>query len=134
MTFPRPRLAHLAAALILAGTGTAIAGQFPQSLVPELIGVEREVCKSAVAYGKRFENYLDINGDKRVDIVLDYRDTNCYPNPDVFCPSGASGACLLKAYVADKGGWRKVYEGRAKSWSVDPARSVLIIDGKPLQP
>lgn len=123
------RLALLSLFAVLA-TLPARGEDMPHQLTGELIQTEHENCKTSTGYGMKFTRFVDFDGDGRNDVVLDYADASCGGNPEPYCNDAG---CLLKAYRSEKGAWRKVFEGRVKSWSVGEAggRKALLVDGKP---
>lgn len=105
----------------------------PRQLAPELIRTEHEYCKTSTGYGVDFVREEDIDGDGRKDVILDYAQALCGGEPEPYC---APEGCLLKAWRNEKSGWRKVFEGRAKHWSVGEAagRKGLMVDGLMVAP
>jgi hypothetical protein len=103
----------------------------PHQLTGDLIRTEHEYCKTSTGYGMRFVVLRDVDGDGRKDVVLDYSDAQCGGQPEPYCDGSG---CLLKVYLASSGGYRKAFEGRAKSWKVEErgGRPVLFVDGRPL--
>lgn len=110
-----------------------LAEDMPHQLTPELIRTEHENCKTSTGYGVDFVRWVDVDGDGHKDVVLDYRQASCGGQPEPYC---ASEGCLLKVWRSDRGGWRKIFDGRAKSWRVDVAggKTGLVVDGRPLSP
>lgn len=108
----------------------ARADDFPQQLMPELLQVEHEVCKTSTGYGKHFITRADIDGDRKPDLILDYRDAMCGWNTTFFC---AADGCLLRVYTT-RGGWHRVFDGRARQWQLgqNGGQAAVIIDGRPL--
>ena len=125
---PRRLLATLA---VLAATASALAEDMPRQLTPELIRTERENCKTSTGYGTRFTQLRDVDGDGRKDVVLDYSDALCGGQPEPYCDGGG---CLLKVYLGQGGGYRKVFDSRVEAWKVEDrgGKPVLLLDGKPL--
>ena len=121
----------VAAIVVLAATASGRAEDMPRQLAPELIATEHQYCKTSTGYGRDFTRFVDVDGDGRKDVVLDYAQALCGGQPEPYC---ASDGCLLKVWVSAGGGWRKVFEGRAERWTVEPhdGRSTLMIDGRPL--
>lgn len=119
-------------ASIVAATPVS-AEDIPHQLTPDLIQTEHDNCKTSTGYGIDFVHWVDIDGDGRKDVVLDYRAALCGGQPEPYC---ASSGCLLKVWHAEKGGWHKVFDGRAKSWSVGDVggKPGLLIDGHPPAP
>ncbi|MDR3497230.1 MAG: hypothetical protein P4L82_21760 [Ancalomicrobiaceae bacterium] len=126
------RWLSLSLAVIALTASSAHADDFPKQLMPELLQVEHEVCKTSTAYGKRFIVRADIDGDHKPDVILDYRDAMCGWNSTFFC---AADGCLLRIY-ATRGGWHRVFDGRARQWqfTADRGMPVVMIDGRPLAP
>lgn len=126
----------LCAALVVSASMPARAAtpDFPKALTGELIAIEREKCQQAVAYGQSFYRFTDVTGDGQVDLVLDYKDANCYIKPDLFCPNGGSAPCFTKVYQRQGGGWKKIFEGTPRSVSIAKTAkgSQMVIDGRPL--
>jgi hypothetical protein len=122
-------LAVAALALVLAPA--ALAEDMPHQLTGELIRTEHEYCKTSTGYGMRFVVLRDADGDGRKDVVLDYSDAQCGGQAEPYCDGSG---CLLKVFLASGGGYRKAFEGRAKSWKIEDrgGRSVLVVDGRPL--
>ncbi len=126
----RPSVFALAAALaVLPSIGSA--EDMPHQLTPELVRTELALCPTSTAYGTRFVTLTDVDGDGRRDVVLDYSDAECGGGRAPYCDRGG---CLLKVYLGAAGGYRKAYEGRVGSWSVQNrgGRPVLFVDGRPL--
>ena len=111
----------------------ASAEDMPRQLSPELIRTEHENCKTSTGYGKDFTVFADVDGDGRKDVILDYSEALCGGQPDPYC---TDQGCLLKVFSTSKGGYRKIFDGRVKTWKVDTAsgRSQLLVDGHPLTP
>ena len=111
----------------------AVAAEMPRQLSPELIRTEHEYCKTSTGYGMDFIHLRDLDGDGRADVILDYAEALCGGEPEPYC---TSEGCLLKAWRSEKGGWRKIFEGRAKTWSVGEAdgRKGLVVDGRVATP
>ena len=111
----------------------ASAADMPRQLAPELIRTEHEYCKTSTGYGMEFVRFQDIDGDGHADVILDYAQAQCGGEPEPYC---TSEGCLLKAWRSEKGGWRKIFEGRAKTWSVGEAggRRGLVADGRVVAP
>ena len=122
-------LALLLAVFLVPTPGRA--DDLPRQLTGDLIRTEHENCRTSTGYGARFVVARDVDGDGRKDIVLDYAQALCGGQPEPYCD--ASG-CLLKLYLGTSGGWRKAFEGRAKSWAVEDrsGRPTLLLDGRPL--
>ena len=121
----------LAAAVFVLAASPVIAEDMPHQLTGDLIRTEHEYCKTSTGYGTRFVVLRDVDGDGRKDVVLDYSDAQCGGQSEPYC--GDSG-CLLKVYLASSSGYRKAFEGRAKSWKVEDrgGRPVIFVDGRPL--
>ncbi|MER2606564.1 MAG: hypothetical protein ABTQ29_12075 [Siculibacillus sp.] len=119
------------AVLLLVSTSVGVFAQdMPRQLTGELIRTERENCKTSTAYDMKFTNHVDVDGDGRKDVVLDYSEASCGAEPEPYCNDQG---CLLKVFLNTGGGWRKSFEGRVKSWSVDTSsgRASLLVDGHP---
>ncbi|MBV5262970.1 hypothetical protein [Pinisolibacter aquiterrae] len=110
----------------------ALAEDMPHQLTPDLIQTERESCNTSTGYGVDFVQWVDIDGDGRKDVVLDYRAALCGGQPEPYC---TRDGCLIKVWHAEKGGWRKIFDGRVGRWSVGTAggKAELLIDGRPLR-
>lgn len=108
-----------------------LAEDMPRALTGELIRTEHENCKTSTGYGMRFVTLRDVDGDGRKDVVLDYSDASCGGQPEPYCDGSG---CLLKVYLGSGGGFRKVFEGRVKRWSVDErgGKPALLVDGRPI--
>ncbi|MCE1235639.1 MAG: hypothetical protein LWW93_04700 [Hyphomicrobiales bacterium] len=119
-------------ALLVLGCN-AQAGGMPRQLAPELIRTEHEYCKTSTGYGVDFVREVDVDGDGRRDVVLDYAQALCGGETAPYC---TDEGCLIKAWRNEKSGWRKVFEGRVKTWSVGEAggRKGLIADGRVVAP
>lgn len=117
--------------LCLPAVGRADA--LPHPLAGELVRIERETCPTSTGYGTDFVHRIDFDGDGRLDVVLDYGQALCGGDPQPYC---TAQGCLLLAWRAEKGGWRAVFAGRVRSWSVGESggRRALIVDGRPLAP
>ena len=118
------------AALVLAPVAVR-ADDMPRQLNGDLIRTEHAYCKTSTGYGQKFVVQRDVDGDGRRDVVLDYGEALCGGQHDPYCDTGG---CLLKVYLGSGGGWRKAFEGRARSWTVEDrgGRATLLIDGRPL--
>lgn len=131
-------VAMIGVASIMLGAGfsgtQAATPEFPRALTGELIAIEREKCQQAIAYGQSFYRFTDVTGDGQVDLVLDYKDANCYIKPDLFCPNGSNAPCFTKVYQRQGGSWKRIYEGTPRSLSTAKTAkgSQLVIDGRPL--
>lgn len=121
------------AILLLASSAAASAADLPHQLTAELIETEHQSCRTSTGYGIDFVRFVDFDGDGHEDVVLDYGKALCGGAPEPYC---TSQGCLLKAWRHEKGNWRKVFEGRVKSWSVGEAggRRALLVDGRPVAP
>ncbi len=113
--------------------GTAAAEDLPHALTGDLIRIEHESCGTSTGYAPDFVRRVDLDGDGRADVVLDYSQALCGGLPEPYC---TAQGCLLVAWRAEKAGWRKLFEGRARSWSVGEAggRAALIVDGRAVEP
>jgi hypothetical protein len=107
------------------------AEDMPKALLPELIATEHALCRTSVGYGQRFVQFVDVRGDGRRGVLLDYSDAMCGGVPQSFCDGSG---CLIRVYANDKGAWRKVYDGHARGWRVEKVegKAALTIDGKRL--
>ena len=123
------RLALLPALLAILASPVR-ADDFPKQLMPELLQVEHEVCKTSTAYGKHFIVHADLDGDRKPDLILDYRDAMCGWNQTFFC---SGDGCLLRIYTT-RGGWHRVFDGHARQWqlSQDRGQAIVLIAGRPL--
>lgn len=123
------RLALAAATALVAFA--AHAEDMPRQLSPELIRTEHEYCKTSTGYGQKFTLLVDVDGDGRKDVVLDYAEALCGGQPDPYC---TDQGCLLKVWTATGGTYRKAFEGRVKTWKIDTVggRPLLVLDGRPL--
>lgn len=122
---------HFVALALLLTVAPALADDLPHQLAGELIRTEKAYCKTSTGYGTRFVTVRDVDGDGRKDVVLDYSDVLCGGQPAPYCdPQG----CLLKVYLRRAGTLRKAFEGRAKTWKVEPrgGHAMLLVDGHPL--
>ena len=108
-----------------------LAEDMPRALTGDLIRTEHENCKTSTGYGTRFVTQRDVDGDGRKDVVLDYSDASCGGQPEPYCDGSG---CLLKVYLGAGGSYRKAFEGRARSWTVEDrgGRATLLVDGRPL--
>jgi hypothetical protein len=126
------RLLTAVVAVVVASSGSARAEDMPHQLSAELIQTEHENCHTSTGYGVNFVVQRDVDGDGRRDVILDYSQAQCGGQPEPYC---AAGGCMLKVYLGGKGGgYRKVFDGRVKTWRLDETggRPVLLIDGAPL--
>lgn len=126
------RPAIFLASLLVLGDA-AMAGGMPRQLAPELIRTEHEYCKTSTGYGIDFVRDVDIDGDGRNDVILDYAQALCGGEPAPYC---TDEGCLLKAWRNERGGWRKIFEGRARTWSLGEAdgRKGLVVGGRVVAP
>ncbi|WP_333823642.1 hypothetical protein [Pinisolibacter sp.] len=129
----RPRSAVLLVSTLVSPLfwGAASAEDMPHQLTGELIRTEHENCKTSTGYGMRFVTLRDVDGDGRKDVVLDYAEASCGGRPEPYCDGSG---CLLKVYLGSGGAYRKVFEGRVRSWKVEEhgGRPTLLVDGRPL--
>lgn len=121
-------------AVVVCLAAVARASDLPGPITAELIEIEHTLCPtSSTGYDVDFVRSVDFDGDGRADVVLDYGRVLCGGVREPFC---TSEGCLLEAWRHEKAGWRKVFEGRGKSWSVGEVggRRALILDGRPVAP
>lgn len=78
----------------------------------------------APAAGPEFETRIDLTGDGRADVVLDYHHLDCRGAPSALC---AGVGCPISVYVARGGDFERVESGRAQGWSVDRGASPPIL-------
>ena len=126
-------MSRLAAAVLvsLLAISSAVAEDMPHQLSGDLIRTEHEYCKTSTGYGQRFVTLRDVDGDGRKDVVLDYAEALCGGQREPYCDGSG---CLLKVYLGAGGSYRKAFEGRARSWTVEDrgGRATLLVDGRPL--
>ncbi len=125
------RLLFVVFAVLLLAPGVGRAEDMPRQLNDELIRTERANCKTSTGYGQKFVVLRDVDGDGRRDVVLDYAEALCGGQPEPYCEAAG---CLIKVYLGSGGGYRKVFEGRVRSWAVEDrgGRATMLVDGKPL--
>lgn len=87
----------------------------------------RALCRDAggtPSIRPEFETRLDLTGDGRADVVLDYQAFDCAGAWTVLC---SAVGCPLAIYVDDGAGHRRVGGGQVQAWSVDAAAAPPIL-------
>ncbi|MEO1199890.1 MAG: hypothetical protein AAFX39_11765 [Pseudomonadota bacterium] len=73
------------------------AGMVVSDPVAEEVGVAREVCGEDLAIDDSFANWVDLNGDGHIDVVINHGGALCMGTVSFFC---GSGGCSGSVYIA----------------------------------
>lgn len=124
----RLRAALCVIAIVLCATSPSVAQHLlDEGGVPEVIArsVAKQVksCKGDISVLPQSLFSVDLNGDGRLDYVVNFENFDCETVPSPYC---GTGGCLHEIWLSDNAGWRLALSPHANMIA-----GIDMIDGRP---
>ena len=76
-------------------------------------------------FGPSIVRTIDLNGDGRLDYIIDLKDTTCDGFESYFC---GTGGCGVEIFIAHRNGsYRSIFGNRVRGYDIRPGRGVRAI-------
>jgi hypothetical protein len=100
------------------------APSYPKEIAAALDRENKECLEQGEGTGAKFGpsivRTIDLNGDGRLDYIVDLKDTKCDGFESYFC---GTGGCGVEIFIAQRNGsYRSIFSNRVRGYAIVPGR------------